>query len=86
MSGTSFSPPGAAGRPPLVADDVEAGQPAAHLRTREVHAVVVIPEGRRPLLLRVRVVLEVLEPPMSIEPWPPIECVLTFFGMIRSVG
>src|SRR5215204_7675609 len=41
----------------VVMDDVEAGQTPPDLRTGEVHAVVVVPEGRGPLLHRVDIVL-----------------------------
>ena len=42
----------------LVAEQVEAGQPAPDLRAGEVHPVVVVPQRRGPLLVRVAVVAE----------------------------
>ncbi|KNB50580.1 hypothetical protein AC230_21840 [Streptomyces caatingaensis] len=39
----------------VVADEEEAGRPAPHLRGAEVHAVVVVPERRRPLRQRIHV-------------------------------
>src|SRR3712207_209323 len=40
----------------LVAQDVHAGEPPVDVGSSEVHAVVVIPEGRGPLLVGIAVV------------------------------
>jgi hypothetical protein len=57
----------------IITDDVETGQSPPDLRSCEVHAMVVVPEGGGSLLQRVDVVLVVPRASLPIEPCPSIE-------------